>query len=65
MKGVREMAEKGFYEGSVECNNCGEKLRIQIPKGLTVQQFFEEVRIKGIREEPVCPSCGCKTLRAP
>jgi len=59
------MAEEVFYEASVECSNCGEKPKIQIPKGVTVQQFFEEVRIKGRREEPVCPNCGCTTLRAP
>lgn len=53
------------YEVSVECSNCGKEPNISIPKGMSVVDFFEQVRLKGNIVEPNCSYCGCRTLRAP
>jgi len=47
---------KKTYVGQATCNNCGEVQEVAIPKGLTVEDFFQS-------EAGKCTSCGCACLR--
>lgn len=60
-----EMEGEEVYPATVECGNCGKYPEIDIPKGVTVEEFFEGVRVKKKWEEPICSYCECKRLRAP
>ena len=45
-KEVRDMEMEGeeVYPATVECDNCGKYPEIDIPKGVTVEEFFEGVK---------------------
>jgi hypothetical protein len=46
---------KSKYKTNVWCNNCNCFSEVQIPRGVTVNQFIES---------GACPACGCATLVA-
>ena len=46
---------KKRYNANVWCNNCSVHSEVQVPKGVTLNQFVES---------GACPNCGCITLVA-
>jgi len=42
--------DKNYYEVWVKCTNCGQREKVSILKGVTV-------------EDTPCPVCGCKALQ--
>ena len=44
---------KETYKGRAWCANCEKEVHMDIPKGTTKKEFFEQTRM--------CPVCGCMT----
>jgi len=44
--------EKGTYSWTKECDNCGQKFEVEIPKGVRAGDYFGKGNV-------VCPNCGC------
>ena len=49
---IRTIPQKGTYNRSGGCGQCGNTVMIQIPKGTEMKKF-------DIKNEK-CPNCGCK-----